>query len=235
MPAVYHVHRRGAVYYWRRRVPSPTAARPRTFIAISIGTKDQHDARWIGARLSQMSEELFAQVRRGHLTADEVKSILIAVAKDHADDLALGVLDAQASPAGGWLAPGERTDRIVGAMFRLLSERGRDSELNNEDGPFLESCGLSAADAGDVNRCLNLFRRQKLVPPREQRLRRLLQEAAPEVEVTRLSLTQAEKALYRGLAAARPRRLRRRHRVAVRASPSRARRRPGQGAGDDAD
>ena len=216
MPAVYHLSRRGAVYYWRRRLPSGHAALPLGVIAISTGTKDQDDARRIGALLTLMSQDLFEQIKRGHLTPDETKAILVAVARQHAVRLAQCAVDARGASDGALikvlerisgekntLPVGENTDRIVGAMYRLLSERGRDAELTDQDGPFLESCGLSLTDSGSVAQCLNMVRNGGGVPPPVEQLRRLLQDYAPEVEPTRRTLIQTETAFYRGMAAAR--------------------------------
>jgi hypothetical protein len=147
-----------------------------------------------------MSEELFDEVRRGRLSPDEVKAILVAVARRHAEKLEVtAVVERSFSEAGAM--SGRRADQINGAIYRLLAEQGRDASLA-DDGDLLRACGLDPDEAFQVRTTLEFYRASKLVPPNPVKLLRLIREHAPEVEPGAMALAQAEHAFYRGMAAA---------------------------------
>ncbi len=75
MPAVCHVLRRGAVYYWRRRFPAAPGTGPGGVLIVSLGTKDQDEARRLSAALTHMSEPLLEDARRGELSPAEAQAI----------------------------------------------------------------------------------------------------------------------------------------------------------------
>ncbi|WP_439924946.1 DUF6538 domain-containing protein [Nitrobacter sp. JJSN] len=201
MPFLTHVSRRGAVYYWRRRLPLGAAGDRRRVLAVSLGTKDQDKARRIGAELTMMSEELFEQAKRALLRPDEVKAILVSVAKRHAQKLELHVIADRARPHPEPMS-GERADRIVGAVYHLLAERGRAAELSGPDDSLLQECRVPPADAAQVEMTLAVLRANGLVPPRLDKLRKLLAEHASGVAPSAVVLAQTETAFYRGMAAA---------------------------------
>jgi hypothetical protein len=96
---------------------------------------------------------------------------------------------------------GENADRISGAVYRLLAERGRNADAP-VDSDWLRSCGLGPSEAGEVKAILDLYRRKGVVPPKPARLQGLIAEHAPDVDPTTMALAQAENAFYRGMAAA---------------------------------
>ena len=101
---------------------------PGEVLILSLSTKEKAQARRWGAELTLMSEELFEEVRRGRLTPADVKAILIGVARKHAKKLDLhAAVDRQRSRPEPM--SGERADRIAGAIFRLLAERGGSAGL----------------------------------------------------------------------------------------------------------
>lgn len=201
MPCGSHLVRRGAVYYWRRRFGGPALGCRAQIVTVSLATKDKAEARRRGARMTLTSEQVAEDIRRGRLTPDEAKAILVAVARSHADKLALAA-DADRVRAAHEPMSGERADRIVGAVYRLLAERGRSASLSEEDGPFLVSCGLDPRDARQVATTLETFRMLDLVPPRTRALEALVAAQAPDRARSALALAQAETAYYRGMAAA---------------------------------
>lgn len=84
MPAISNVIRRGATYWWRRRItfrrPLP---HPRTVtVTVSLGTKEQALARMRGAAMTQRSEavrmSLYEQIERDGLTSVEVEQLFKA-------------------------------------------------------------------------------------------------------------------------------------------------------------
>ncbi|HEV2560240.1 MAG TPA: site-specific integrase [Microvirga sp.] len=168
---------------------------------MSLATKDKAEARRRGAELTHTSDEVSEEVRRGQLTPDEAKAILLAVARRQLQHLdrhaALDRQRPEPEPMSG-----ERADRIVGAVYRLLAERGRTAALAPQDAPFLASCGLAADETDQVAATLNVFVQTGVVPPVAGKLKALLNANAPEVVPTPVALAQAETAYYRGMAAA---------------------------------
>ncbi len=81
MPAIENVTRRGAVYWWRRRVRFAASNFEPITIAttVSLLTKEQGVARWRGAALTQRSESLrmslYDKIEREGLTAEQVTSL----------------------------------------------------------------------------------------------------------------------------------------------------------------
>jgi integrase len=191
--------RRGAVYCWRRRLPA-CGANGRRVLQISLQSNHWTEARRIGAELTAMSEVVFDEMRRGRLTADEARAILVAVARRHAAKLELVATADRALDAPEPMS-GEHADRISGAVYRLLAERGRSADAP-VDSDWLRSCGLDPSEAGEVKAILDLYRRKGVVPPKPARLQDLIAEHAPDVDPTTMALAQAENAFYRGMAAA---------------------------------
>src|ERR1700690_81342 len=81
MAAITHVFRRGAVYWWRRRLPRRGRAhdcgeRSQEYIQGSLGVREIGVARRLAAHLTAWSERLFADSRAGMLQQTEVNSLL---------------------------------------------------------------------------------------------------------------------------------------------------------------
>jgi integrase len=201
MPAVFHVLRRGAVYYWRRRFPAAAGTGPGPALVVSLGTKDLDEARRLAATLTFMSERILDDVARGELSPEEARAIMLAVAADQIATLKRAAL-ADRSRSQPEPMSGARADRVLGAAYRLLAERGRAATLGSQDENFLRACGLAPSETLQVQMMLEVLRRQKLVPAPIWKIDRLLSEHAPEVEKTTLARAAAETALYRGKAAA---------------------------------
>jgi hypothetical protein len=58
MPAVPYVFRRGAVYWWRRRLPQGCGGRPDGSVQLSLAVRDLSAARPLAAHLTAVSEEM---------------------------------------------------------------------------------------------------------------------------------------------------------------------------------
>ena len=64
MGAVQHVFRRGATYWWRRRLIKKTGESALAPIAISLGTREPVAARTIAAHLTLESDRILREGRR---------------------------------------------------------------------------------------------------------------------------------------------------------------------------
>lgn len=201
MPTVSHVFRRGAVYYWRRRIIGVPGGESGSVVVVSLDTKDQGVARRRGAALTHMSEQLFEEIRLAHLSPDAARAILIAAALEQSDLLARAATADRALSEPEPMS-GARADRVVGAVYKLLAERGTSARLDADSAAFLARCGLPTEEAFQVQTTLDVFRRQGLVPAPEWKLRKLLAEHAPDVEPSAVVLAETAHAFYRGKAAA---------------------------------
>ena len=201
MSQVSYLYRRGAVYYWRRRLGDMSPACPRGILAISLATKDLAVARRRGAEMTMMSEELTAQVRDGLLSPDEAQSILKTVARRHARKLdAIARVEKADGTAGP--ANGARGDRIVGAVYRIVAMKGIGVGPDDIDETFLTKCGLDATDKEHVVATLEQYRRQGLIPPNPAKLAALIEEHAPGKSPTGMNILHAQDAYLRGMATA---------------------------------
>ena len=81
--AVQHVVRRGAVYWWRRRVCQKVGETARTTIAISLRTTNLGLAWTIAAHLTHESERVMRRENVEMLSAEQTKAMLTSVARAH--------------------------------------------------------------------------------------------------------------------------------------------------------
>ncbi|WP_284179566.1 DUF6538 domain-containing protein [Rhabdaerophilum sp. SD176] len=99
MTGIPHVIRRGAIYYWRRRLPPSACCKPR-LITLSLNTANPRIARQRAAHLTAKSQQPFEKVRCGMLTDTEFKAIMRFAAikieedyrKDHLENLVAGAV-----------------------------------------------------------------------------------------------------------------------------------------------
>lgn len=97
MTGIPHVIRRGAIYYWRRRLPPLDRCKAR-LITLSLKTADSRIARLRAAHLTARSQQPFEKVRWGMLTDTEFKAIMRLAAmeieevyrKEHFESLMAG-------------------------------------------------------------------------------------------------------------------------------------------------
>jgi len=197
-PAGHHLLRRGAVYYWRKRLT--TAGVHTTIFQVSLQTTEKGLARRLAARLTFMSEILAPELGGGRLSPDAVKAILREVARRQAAHLEHRALVDRTDVSPDSIA-GEWRERVTGTAWRLLAERGRGATVP-ADPDYMEECGLDPAESGLVDVLLDNFRTRDVVPPAPETLKDLIQRHAPGAAVGPLTLGEAEHAFYRGMAAA---------------------------------
>ncbi|MEZ0171854.1 hypothetical protein [Microvirga sp. TS319] len=173
------------------RLPA-CGANGRRVLQISLQSTHWTEARRIGAELIAISEVVFDEMRRGRLTPDEARAILVTVARRHAAKLEL-VATVDRTLETPEPMSGEHADRISGAVYRLLAERGRGTDAP-VDSEWMRSCGLDPSEAGEVKTILDLCRRKGVVPPKPARLQGLIAEHAPDVDPTAMPLPTAPSA-----------------------------------------
>jgi integrase len=195
---VQHVFRRGAVYWWRRRLLKKTGESELVPIAISLRTRDLSKARTIAAHLAVASDGILRQEGRDVLSAIQVRSILESVARTH-----LAKLDRLAAleTADGITADdGRASDRAMGWARRLQASQGIAAAIGNSERRVLAANGLSPEQIEEVAWTLDLLRESSGGSFPRQKLIALLEACgAPKGEG---DIQQAERICYRGQAAA---------------------------------
>jgi integrase len=150
--------------------------------------------------LTFVSDTLTHELGCGRLQPATFKSMLVAVARRQAAELERkSIMDRVSSTPGPHA--GEYGERVLGAVYRLLAEHGRQARPP-VDPDFLAGCGLGSADAPHVKARLDDLRERKIVPPSGDQLQRLIREHASDTPPNILACADAEHAFYRGMAAA---------------------------------
>ena len=198
MRVVQHVFRRGAVYWWRRRLLKKAGERELAPIAISLRTRDLSKARTIAAHLAVASDGILRQEGRAVLSPVQVRSMLESVARTH-----LAKLDRLAAleTADGISADDGRTsDRIMGWVRRLQASQGIAATVGDAERGVLATNGLSREEIEEVNWTLDLLRKAARGSFPRRKLMALLEACGASQGEG--DIQQAERIFYRGQAAA---------------------------------
>lgn len=137
MAVVSYLYRRGARYYYRRRLHLRNLiSRP---ITIALGTADPVEARRLGARLSVRWDQMMMTLgtaTRGYMTASEATTIF-----KRGLDEELGLATAHLTDRGGG---DQRTSRVMEAAYRIAARLDPDAETMTAD--VLEAHTVSFSD-----------------------------------------------------------------------------------------
>jgi hypothetical protein len=196
---VQHVFRRGAVYWWRRRLLKKTGERELAPIAISLRTRDLSKARTIAAHLAVASDGILRQEGRDVLSPVQVRSMLESVARAY-----LAKLDRLAAleTADGITAEdGRASDRVMGWARRLQASQGI-ARVGPAERGILTTNGLTEEEIEEVDWTLDLLRKSSRGTFPRQKLIALLEDCG--ASQGQGDIQQAERIYYRGQAAALP-------------------------------
>ncbi|MDZ7600708.1 MAG: DUF6538 domain-containing protein, partial [Hoeflea sp.] len=196
--SVQYVFRRGAVYWWRRRLPAQPQTGCRLGIEVSLRTKSLHIARSIAAEVTRASEHLLHGMSRSMISADDARRILTKVAITHSAKLDRV---SAAELAFGDSAKNARTaDIATGWAYRLFAAQGVDAAVGEIEHKEMLAAGLEAQTITLVAQTIETLRQQGAMPPNRKRIAGLMAEfSIPE---TRVNVQQAEQLYLRGMAAA---------------------------------
>ena len=198
MRAVQHVYRRGAVYWWRRRLSKKAGEIAPAPIALSLGTRELSKARTIAAHLVVASDDILRQEGGDVLSPVQVRSMLESVARTH-----LAKLDRLAAleTADGITAEeGRASDLTMGWARRLQASQGIAATVGDAERRALAANGLGTDQIEEVSLTLELLRKASRGTLPRQKLKALLEACgAPQGEG---DIRQAERIYYRGQAAA---------------------------------
>jgi hypothetical protein len=155
--AVQYVFRRGAVYWWRRRLLKKTGERELAPIALSLGTRELSKARAIGAYLAVASDGILRRRSREVLSQIQVRSILESVARTHLAKMdRLAVME---TADGVSADEGRSSDRVVGWARRLQAVQGASATVHDAERRMLAENGLTQSEIEEVGQVLDLPRR----------------------------------------------------------------------------
>jgi len=143
MPAGHHLFRRGAVYYWRKRLTGRD--RSLTLFQVSLQTTSKAHARRLGMELSWMSERLAIDLSSGRLTLDQVRAILRETARNQALCLENSALLCRTTMVGS-ATKGVWGETVTGAAWRSLAEQGRSAKAPAEPDK-IAALGLDTSEA----------------------------------------------------------------------------------------
>jgi hypothetical protein len=196
--AVQHVFRRGAVYWWRRRLLHKDGESARAPIAFSLRTRDLSRARSIAAHIAVASDGILRQEGREMLSAAQARSMLEAVARAH---LAKMERVAVMETADGVTADeGRSSDRVMGWVRRLQAAQGTAAIVGALERRAMAEYGLNQQEIDEVGQTLDLLRRASNGTSPRQRLVTFLEQCGASLGEG--DLLQAERIYYRGQAAA---------------------------------
>ncbi len=191
-----HLLRRGAVYYWQRRLPTHLARRLRiSHVKVNLKTKDVAVARRLVPALDARAMEVFvdesAQISREQLGA-LFKSVLV----EHQEKLGLLAEIGRANPAT-MRAEMLEAELAQGLAYKLLSERGTNAYVDEEEQQRLQEQGRGADFIIKVIENITRLQDDDGIKISRQRLARHIQNAGAEVNAT--SLTRAQPVYLRAL------------------------------------
>lgn len=198
MGAVQHVFRRGATYWWRRRLikkPGESGLAP---IAISLQTREPVVARTIAAHLTLESDRVLREGHRRMLSAQQVKTLLTTAVSNHLHKLnRVAVLELA---DGIRAADGRRSDLIMGWALRLRAARGHTATVDSSDHAAILESGLSKEDLTEIGQTIALLGKQPHSEAPRPKILQMLSDCG--ASQTPGDILEAQSIVYRGQAAA---------------------------------
>ena len=197
MPVGTNLERRGAVYYWRRRIPPRLVkAGGRSHLRMSLRTKEPAQARALAARLDATAMEVFMSDDAPALSQQQLEAIFQQVLRDHARKLdtirAMELRDGLTDP--DVLA---REDHAAGLAYTIVARRGAAATVTTAERRRLAAAGEAETMIDDVTTLLAEMRRNGQTNASIGRLKALIE--AVGALATPANVAVAERAYLRAL------------------------------------
>ncbi|MGJ5202889.1 DUF6538 domain-containing protein [Bradyrhizobium sp. HKCCYLR20261] len=195
----FHIFRREAVYYWRRRTPRALAMLfGRPHVSMSLRTTSHTAARRLATQLNATLDDLamLADGSDPHLTQSQIETMLRAVVDRHLTKLELVALAAKTDPDFD-VAKAKVRDQRAYWTYLLLDAQGVTAVVRDQDRERMAAEGLSEADIEAVQDHLAMPRVNELVPTKHHILRDMIEgvSATP----TAMNLAVAQGTYLRGM------------------------------------
>ena len=181
MPAIPHVVRRGAVYYWRRRIPAGLAeSRGSATLLLGLRTRDPRQARYRAAEITALADLwFFPAVMNQRLNQPQLQNIFREVFTRHLDKLEAVAARERIEPKFD-AADSRRSDRIVGWTYRLLETRGNWASVDEASRQAMIADGMGEEDVGEVAAMIAIMQRQNLAAETPWRLQAMVEKVGGE-------------------------------------------------------
>lgn len=195
----FHIFRRDAVYYWRRRPPRALAnLLDRTHLFLSLKTTSHVVARRLAAQLDLILEDaaMLADSADPHLSGSQIETMLRGIVDGHLSKLDRVAFAAKCAP-GFDPERAKREDKRAFWTYALLDAQGFTAVVRAEDRLDMSADGLSDADIEAVQDHLAMLRINDLVPTNHHILRRMIEgvQAVP----TAMNMDVAQGIYFRGM------------------------------------
>ena len=198
MAVAQYVFKRGAIYWWRRRLPDGTGSRALLLIEISLRTKFLERAKRLAAEITLVSEHLIRDIRQEMIDPDDAKKILIKVAKKHSAELDV---TAAAEVANGEDVEASRcSDIVAGWTNRIFAAQGDLARIGPHEQREMKAAGLDEVVIDEVKKHLNFYRWHGIYPPPPGKILEILEEH--DIPDTKVNFQQAQQLYLRGMSAA---------------------------------
>lgn len=190
---VFHIIRREATYYWRRRVPRALASvleRPHVFL--SLRTTSLPVARRLANKLDAIFEDamMLAEEASLQLSAAHLDGMLHSVVTTH-----LGKLERVAAVAKSFedfdTSRARVDDKRAFWTYKLLDAQGFSAIVRPEDRAAMTAGGMGEGDIEAVTDHLAMLRTNELVPTKPHILRRLPDHVHAQPNAMNMALTQS--------------------------------------------
>lgn len=176
MALATNLHRRGAVYYWRRRVPARFAlAIGAIWLKLSLRTREPVRARFLAAQLDATAADLFMTTALDAITKEQLATLFRKAFLGHEAKLDRIAAFARQEP-GFDPATEAATERAMGWSYRIASARGVGGRLAEDDRVAMAKAGLGEAEIAEVGGCLVAMQRSGALKPSGARIREIVEE-----------------------------------------------------------
>lgn len=195
----FHIFRREAVYYWRRRTPRALASLfGRPHLSMSLKTTNRAAACRLATQANLFLDDvvMLADGADFRLTRSQIETMLHAVVDKNVAKLDLVALVTKNAP-GFDVDQARADDRRALWTYTLLDAQGHAAAVRPDDRDRMIAEGLSEADIEAVKRHLAMLRASYMVPMKYDYLRRMIEgvQGVP----TAMNMDVAQGTYFRGM------------------------------------
>lgn len=180
MPVVSNLERRGAVYYWRRRVP-PSVARSTglTHLKVSLRTREPRQARFLAAQMDAAAEDFFMSADSHTITKEQLIELFRKAFEGHSRKLALMANFGRQDPTIDPATEAE-DEQAMGWAYRILARQGQGARIGADEAAYMRGTGLTEQAITAVTRILADMRRDGRSRPSQFKIRDLIASVGAE-------------------------------------------------------
>ncbi|QOZ67286.1 DUF6538 domain-containing protein [Bradyrhizobium arachidis] len=194
----FHIFRRQAVYYWRRRTPRALASvLGRPHLSMSLKTTNRAAACRLATQVNLFLDDV-AMLADGadRLSRSQIETMLHAVVEKQVAKLDRVAFAAKNAP-GFDVDQARSDDRRALWTYTLLDAQGHGAAVRPEDRDRMIADSLSEADIEAVKRHLTMLRANDMVPTKYHVLRQMIEgvQAVP----TAMNMDVAQGTYFRGM------------------------------------